>query len=130
MLGAELSSGADLDTSMVSLSALRENLDYSLAIFADVVLNPVFPPNELERLRAQYLALVRQEKTRPTSMALRVLPKLIYGEGHAYAQPLTGSGTEESIRANSGNSPLGNPAGSGGFERSAPAGAAVIAGCG
>ncbi len=99
LLGAELSSGADLDTSMVSLSALRENLDYSLAIFADVVLNPVFPPNELDRLRAQYLALVRQEKTRPTSMALRVLPKLIYGEGHAYAQPLTGSGTEDSIRA-------------------------------
>ena len=99
LLGAELSSGADLDTSMVSLSALRENLDDSLAIFADVVLNPVFPPNELDRLRAQYLALVRQEKTRPTSMALRVLPKLIYGEGHAYAQPLTGSGTEDSIRA-------------------------------
>lgn len=99
LLGAELSSGADLDTSMVSLSALRENLDDSLAIFADVVLNPVFPPNDLDRLRAQYLALVRQEKTRPTSMALRVLPKLIYGEGHAYAQPLTGSGTEDSIRA-------------------------------
>ncbi|MCZ6517106.1 MAG: pitrilysin family protein [Gammaproteobacteria bacterium] len=99
LLGAELSSGADLDTSMVSLSALRENLDDSLAIFADVVLNPVFPPNELDRLRAQHLALVRQEKTRPTSMALRVLPKLIYGEGHAYAQPLTGSGTEDSIRA-------------------------------
>jgi zinc protease len=99
LLGAELSAGADLDTSMVSLSALRENLDDSLAIFADVLLNPVFPPNELDRLRAQYLALVRQEKTRPTSMALRVLPKLLYGEGHAYAQPLTGSGTEDSIRA-------------------------------
>ena len=32
-------------------------------------------------------------------MALRVLPKLMYGEGHAYGQPLTGSGTEESIQA-------------------------------
>ena len=99
LLGAVLSTGADLDTSMVSLSALRENLDDSLAIFADVLLNPVFPQNELDRLRAQYLALVRQEKTRPTTMALRVLPKLLYGEGHAYAQPLTGSGTEDSIRA-------------------------------
>ena len=99
LLGALLSAGADLDTSTVSLSALRENLDDSLAIFADVMLNPVFPSAELDRLRSQYLALIRQEKTRPTSMALRVLPKLIYGEGHAYAQPLTGSGTEESIRA-------------------------------
>jgi zinc protease len=30
-------------------------------------------------------------------MALRVFPKLLYGEGHAYSMPLTGSGTEESV---------------------------------
>jgi zinc protease len=30
-------------------------------------------------------------------MALRVLPYLFYGEGHAYATPFTGSGTEESV---------------------------------
>ena len=29
-------------------------------------------------------------------MALRVLPGLLYGEGHAYANPWTGSGTEAS----------------------------------
>jgi zinc protease len=32
-------------------------------------------------------------------MALRVLPKLLYGAGHPYAQPLTGTGTEASISA-------------------------------
>ena len=30
-------------------------------------------------------------------MALRVLPRLVYGEGHAYAAPFTGSGTEASV---------------------------------
>jgi zinc protease len=30
-------------------------------------------------------------------MALRVLPKLIYGEGHAYSNPLSGSGFEDSV---------------------------------
>ena len=30
-------------------------------------------------------------------MALRALPRLMYGEKHAYGQPLTGSGTEASI---------------------------------
>ena len=30
-------------------------------------------------------------------MALRVFPALLYGQGHAYANPWTGSGTEESI---------------------------------
>ena len=39
-LGAQLSAAAGLDTSAVSLSALRENLDESLEIYADVILRP------------------------------------------------------------------------------------------
>ena len=30
-------------------------------------------------------------------MGLRVLPALLYGKGHSYGNPLTGSGTEESV---------------------------------
>lgn len=99
LLGANLATGSSLDSSSVSLSALADRLDPSLALFADVVLDPVFPENELERLRKQYLARLSQEKTQPTSMALRVLPKLLYGQGHPYAQPLTGTGTEATLRA-------------------------------
>jgi len=99
MLGAELGTGVSLDTASVSLSALSENLDASLDLFANVVLNPSFPAEELDRLRAQYLTAIQQEKSDPTSMALRLLPGMLYGDGHAYAQPLTGSGTETSINA-------------------------------
>jgi zinc protease len=99
MLGAGLSASAGLDTGTVSMSALTENLDESLELFAEVVLNPTFPEQELERLRSLYLTTIQQEKSSPVSMALRLLPKLLYGDGHAYAQPLTGSGTEESITA-------------------------------
>lgn len=99
LLGATLGAGSSLDSSSVSLSALADKLDPSLDVFADVVLNPVFPAAELERLRKQYLAALAQEKTEPTSMALRVLPRLLYGEGHPYAQPLTGTGTEATLKA-------------------------------
>jgi zinc protease len=99
LLGANLSTGAGLDTATVGLSALSENLDASLDLFANVVMNPTFPEGELERLRAQYLNSIKQEKSRPLSMALRLLPELLYGDGHAYAQPLTGSGTEASVEA-------------------------------
>jgi zinc protease len=98
-LGANLGTGANLDLVSVSLSALRENLDESLDIYADVILNPVFPDNELERLRRQRLSTIQQEQTTPMSMALRVFPSLLYGEGHAYALPMTGSGTPESVQA-------------------------------
>ncbi len=99
LLGANLGAGANLDTAYVTLSALRDRLEPSMAIFADVALNPTFPADELERLRGIHLAALRQEKNRPNAMALRVLPKLLYGEGHPYANPLTGSGTEATIDA-------------------------------
>jgi zinc protease len=98
-LGANLTSGANLDFSVVGLSALKENLDDSLAIYSDVILNPAFAPTELERLKRLQLAGIQQEKNSPTDMALRVLPRLLYGEGHAYSLPMTGSGTEEAVAA-------------------------------
>ncbi|HEX6260517.1 MAG TPA: insulinase family protein, partial [Woeseiaceae bacterium] len=96
-LGAQLGAGAGLDTSVVFLSALKENLDESLAIYADVVLNPAFPQHELDRLRKTTLAQIAQEKTQPVGIALRVLPALMYGDDHAYSMPLTGSGTEDAV---------------------------------
>ncbi len=99
LLGASIGAGSSLDTSSVGLSALADKLEPSLEIFADVLLNPVFPQKELDRLRKEYLAALSQEKTQPNSMALRVVPKLLYGEGHAYAQPLTGTGTEATLAA-------------------------------
>jgi zinc protease len=98
-LGADLSTGANLDYSVVSLSALKENLDPSLAIYADVILNPAFSAAELDRTKRLQLASIQQEKTAPTSMALRVLPRLLYGDGHAYSLPMTGSGTEAAVAA-------------------------------
>ena len=83
----------------MNLSALSENIDASLDIYGDTILNPAFPDDEIERIRAQYLTKIQQEKTQPNSMALRVLPSLIYGDEHAYGQPLTGSGTEASMSA-------------------------------
>ena len=97
--GTRLSTSAGLDSSTVTLSALTDNLDKSLDIFADVILNPTFPEAELPRIKSEYLANISQEKNQPVSMALRALPALLYGEGHPYAKPLTGSGTESSVNA-------------------------------
>lgn len=97
-LGARFNAGSGIDASTVGISALKENLDDSLDIYADIVLNPSFPANELERLRKSRLAQIQQEKTQPVGLAIRVFPKLLYGEGHAYSMPLTGSGTEDSVR--------------------------------
>jgi len=98
-LGATLGAGSDLDSSQVAMTALKANLDASLALYADVILNPSFPEADFERLRAQTLAGIEQEKAQPIALALRIFPKLLYGEGHAYGNPLTGSGTPEAVAA-------------------------------
>jgi zinc protease len=95
-LGANLGTGSKLDVSSVSLEALKENLDPSLDIYGDVILNPTFPRTDFERLRKQRLAQIQQEKADPVGLALRVFPALLYGSAHAYANPWTGSGTEAS----------------------------------
>ncbi|HUR46112.1 MAG TPA: insulinase family protein, partial [Candidatus Saccharimonadales bacterium] len=96
-LGASLSTGSDLDTSHVNLSAMKPNLDPSLELFADVILNPSFPEPDFKRLQKQQLDAIQREKSQPVSMALRVLPKFLYGDNHAYSLPFTGSGTTEAV---------------------------------
>jgi zinc protease len=98
-LGATLNTGSGLDNSNVGLNALKARLDASLELFADVVLDPSFPQEEIDRQRKQVLGQIMQEKKRPVQMGIRILPGLIYGAGHPYGQPLTGSGTEDVVRA-------------------------------
>ena len=98
-LGASLGAGASLDGANAYLSALKENLDPSLGLFSQMLRQPRFDQAEIDRVKAQWIAGIAQEKARPQSAALRVLPPLLYGEGHPYAIPFTGSGTEAAIGA-------------------------------
>jgi zinc protease len=98
-LGAAVGVGASMDRTVASLTAVTTNLDPSLVLLSDVVRNPAFAPAEVERLRAQRLAGLANERTQPAALAARALPPLIYGEGSPYGRPFAGTGTEESIRA-------------------------------
>lgn len=96
-LGAQIGTGSNLDVSTVSLSAIKDQLEPSLELYADVVKNPAFEEEELERLRQRLLAGIEQEKNQPVGIALRTLPPIMYGGDHAYGIPFTGSGTTESV---------------------------------
>jgi zinc protease len=97
LLGAQLNAYANLDLSVVQLSSLKSKLDPSLDLFADIILNPVFPESDFKRQKNQQMAAIQREQVTPIQMGLRVFPGLLYGPGHAYGNPLTGSGTPASI---------------------------------
>ena len=97
LLGASLSTFSNQDQSNLYMSTLKPSFDASLNLFADVLLNPEFPEKEFARLRDEQINDIRQEKSQPVSMALRVMNKYLYGEDHPYGSPYTGTGYEESV---------------------------------
>ncbi len=96
-LGAEFGVSTSLDSAEVSLNTLKATMPQALAVYADVVLHPAFAQGELERQKKNRLAAIAREKSSPAQMGMRVLPELVYGQGHAYALPLTGSGSEAAV---------------------------------
>lgn len=98
-LGAITGVDCDLDSCSASLNALNDQLQPSLQLFSDIVRNPAFKPEDIDRVRGQWLAGIAQEKTQPMGLALRTLPPLLFGDGHAYGIPFTGSGTETAIQS-------------------------------
>jgi len=98
-LGAQINAASSLDTSYIALNAISSELPDSLELFSDVLLNPTFPAKELVRLKEQSIAAIRQQKVQPRGIASRLFPRLIYGEGHAYSNPFSGIGSEESVRS-------------------------------
>ena len=96
-LGASLNTRSSVDTSVVTLSTLKSKLDGALNLYADVILNPAFPQADFDRLKKLQLAGIQNEKAQPIQTALRVLPQVLYGKGHAYGNPYSGSGFEDTV---------------------------------
>jgi zinc protease len=90
-LGVRLNTSASWDASTVSLHTPTAQLDSALALFADVVLNPTFPPAEVERLRAERLTLLTQLKDRPTAIADQAYATIVFGTDHPYGRPTLGT---------------------------------------
>ncbi|QDA57486.1 M16 family metallopeptidase [Thermomonas aquatica] len=98
-LGAQIGAGASLDSNGATLSALKKNLEPSVALLADMLRKPRFDQAEIDRVKGQWIAGIRQEKAQPSGAAMRVLPSLMFGAGHPYGNPLSGTGTEAAISA-------------------------------
>lgn len=99
LLGASINTFSDLDHSYVNLNALKQSLDPSLDLMADVVLNPSFPEADFTRLRDQQLSQIANEKKSPQGMVMRVMPELLYGKDHPYGMPMTGTGQEDAVKS-------------------------------
>ena len=96
-LGAAIGAFAGVDRTTVSLTAVTANLEPSLDLLADVIRNPAFKPADVDRLRAQQLAGIAQEKSSPNGMGARALPGVLYGAAHPYGRAWSGLGDTAAV---------------------------------
>jgi zinc protease len=95
-LGASLHSVSGSEETRVQLSSLKSAFASALALLADVALNPVFDPLEIERVKKARLAALLQQRENAARLAAMVANQAFYGDAH----PLGASalGTETSIQ--------------------------------
>jgi len=96
-LGTMLAASAESEVSHVSMEALRKHLKPSLELMADVILNPAFPEQELERQRKQRLDSILQERNSPPAIARKVFRSMLFGATHPFGREVAGN--EQSIQA-------------------------------
>ena len=90
-LGASLSTGSSWDSSSVRLHTPVTKLDAALPLWADVVLRPTFPTNELERLRKERLTSILQTRDSAPALASAAFARLVYGPRHRFGTPAMGN---------------------------------------
>jgi predicted Zn-dependent peptidase len=91
-LGVAIRGFADTDTTAFQLDAVSPNLAPSLRLLADYVRRPALKSDELERIRTQQLTTISAELKDPRAISSRVLIPLLYGPGHPYGIPPSGTG--------------------------------------
>ena len=83
------------ESGAISFLATTDKVERVLQIIEDMIVNPSFPNDAIERYRARRLVALTQAKDRTAAIASRVFPKVLYTEAHPYGRSIT----EESARA-------------------------------
>ena len=96
-LGVSLRAGAGTEETSVSLSTLTRTADSAFALMGEMVTQPAFTAEEIERDRKSRLQNLARQKDQPTVIASETFDRLIYGDSHPYGH--AGDGTTESVTA-------------------------------
>jgi len=95
-LGAQFEAQAVNDAVLARMSLIRPRLSESLGLFADLLLRPDFPADEVERQRDLHLVDLVQSRDVPAWIAAQVARKVLFRD-HPYGR--SPMGTEAGLKA-------------------------------
>lgn len=80
--------GASLSTSSTGIyaSSLTKHTDKLMTLMSDVLLNPSFPEEELDKLKKRTLSGLQSSKDNPNAISSNVSNVVRYGESHPYGE--------------------------------------------
>ncbi len=93
--GGDISSYGGNNSLGCAVKVLKEDLDLGFSLLSDVLLNPSFPAEELEKERKAVLAAIKLQDDDPFNYAVRVLRENMWQE-HPYCH--NSLGTEEAVK--------------------------------
>jgi len=94
-LGTTLQGSIFMESATLSMDVLSQHLPTAMALFSDIVRNPLFPEGEIERERNRHLDSLAQRESYPHMLASRICPRLVFGDQHPYG--LSSQGYASSI---------------------------------
>jgi zinc protease len=90
-LGASLDTSVSSDYTTVTLSVLKRDINKGFELFSDILLNPVFTQQEIERKKDLIKGSLKQREEDPSFVAERTFRTEVFGE-HSYGRLKEGSG--------------------------------------
>ena len=89
LLGTSITASVAGESGSISFRSTAAKFPATLDILADILVNPTFPENGLERLKGQRLVQLTQARAQPGAIANRVFPRIVYGNEHPYGRVVT-----------------------------------------
>jgi len=96
-LKARVNVGAGSRQASANVETIRENLPAVLRLLAEVLREPVFPPNEFDQRKSQWLAEIEESKSDPETLGQVVASRHLrpYPKGHPRYNPMPDEAIEE-----------------------------------
>lgn len=99
-LGASINTSSSSDNTIISASTLSLYSDEILKLIADLVLNPVFPENEVKLYKSNAIENIKFERSDAGFLADEQINKIVYGK-HPYS--ITSPSAEDIAKLNQAN---------------------------
>ncbi|MHC4820746.1 MAG: M16 family metallopeptidase, partial [Planctomycetota bacterium] len=88
MLAGSIGVGSGIEQSSGGFSFMAEDVDRGIELFADVLRNPAFDEQRLQRFKFMYAQSVKGQAQSPPAVTGRAFSSIAYG-GHPYGRQLT-----------------------------------------